>query len=121
MSGESKRIPDFARALGSVPSGLFIATAGTGVAPACNTALAVATKVRLGTRTSSPGCTPTTSCARWSPAVPLDNATAWLRPHQRAISDSNAPRSGPTGAIQLESKASSNRARSTSVMCGGDR
>lgn len=32
MSGEPKRIPDFARALGSVPSGLFIATAGTGAA-----------------------------------------------------------------------------------------
>ena len=45
----------------------------TGRAPTYRTTLADATKVSVGTRTSSPGPTPSRMSARWSAAVPLDS------------------------------------------------
>ena len=55
----------------------------TGLAPQWTTALALAANVRLDTSTSSPGCTPLTSRARCSAAVPLDSATAPGQPRER--------------------------------------
>ena len=43
----------------------------TGSAPWCSTAIAVATKLKAGTITSSPGRTPAAAIPQWSAAVPL--------------------------------------------------
>ncbi len=53
--------------------------------------------------------------------MPLDNAAAAGTPSISANSRSNASTCGPSGAIQLESNASSNSARSVSPTSGGDR
>ena len=51
-------------------------SANTGMAPAWRIAPAVATKVREGTITSSPGTSPAAAQIRWRAAVQLVTATA---------------------------------------------
>jgi len=55
-------------------------SAKTGTAPTWSAAVALATKVKAGTITSSPGRTPAALRATSSAAVPLDTATARLAP-----------------------------------------
>ena len=43
----------------------------TGTAPCWSTAIGVATKLKAGTITSSPGLTPAATTAQWRAAVPL--------------------------------------------------
>ncbi len=93
----------------------------TGRAPRYITAFAVAANVNDGTSTVSPRRTPAAISARCSAAVPLLSATACRTPTSSAHLASNASRSGPTGATQFESNASSSSFRSTSVTSGGDR
>lgn len=64
----------------------------TGVAPQYATALAVATYVKVGTITSSPGCTPSASSAMCSATVPFAVASACDVPVKRAKSASNRAR-----------------------------
>ena len=54
----------------------------TGTAPWWSTAIAVATKVKAGTMTSSPARTPAPTSARWSAEVPLLVARQYLRPDE---------------------------------------
>ncbi len=54
----------------------------TGRAPVYRMALAVATKVRAGHRTSSPGPSPKAAQARCRAAVPLATARAWGTPRK---------------------------------------
>ena len=60
-----------------------------------DTAVAVATKVKEGTITSSSGPTPRASRAMRSASVPEDTPTAWRAPRAAANSDSKRPTSGP--------------------------
>ena len=93
----------------------------TGVAPRYVTTFAVAAKVKVDTRTSSPGRRPASDSARCRAAVPLERAAAWGTPTVSQNSRSNASTWGPSGAIQFESKASSSNSRSAGPMCGGER
>ncbi len=67
----------------------------TGVAPACSTALAEATKVIAGTSTSSPGPIPSTSIARNSAAVHDETQRQWGTPIYSASIASNRCTFGP--------------------------
>jgi hypothetical protein len=92
-----------------------------GLAPRYITALALAANVNDGTSTVSPRCTPAAINARCNAAVPLDSATACRTPTRSATCASNASRSGPTGATQLESNASVSSLRSRCPTSGGER
>src|SRR3989339_530232 len=83
-------------------------------------ALAVATKLRAGQRTSSPALSPEASQARWRAAVPLATATACLMPQNWAKPRSNSSVLGPmeshpdlstwaTASISSEPKTTSAR------------
>jgi hypothetical protein len=83
--------------------------------------LALATKVKVEHRTSSPGCTPIRRTARCSAAVPELRQAAARMPVAAHTSSSKAVRWGPAGAIQLVAKASSTKRRSSAPMSGGER
>ncbi len=53
--------------------------------------------------------------------MPLDRAAAWGTPQRAAISSSKPLTWGPSGAIQLVSKASWTRSCSSPDMWGGER
>ena len=72
------------------------ASTSTGVARSYRTGLAEATKVSVGTSTSSPGPTSSRRRATWMAAVPLAQATAWRAPTQAANSRSKRSTKGPT-------------------------
>ena len=79
------------------------------------TALAVATKVRVGTTTSSPGPTPSISRARWRAAVPLESASGGGRADRgRELLfervDVRAERRDPVGVERVEQQRSLLRA-----------
>ena len=93
----------------------------TGVAPRYTIGLTLATIVRVLTRTSSPGPTPTSRSARCSAAVPEQTATAWGAPIARANSRSKASTCGPRGATQLLAKTSATSRPSRPLMWGGDK
>ena len=93
----------------------------TGVAPSWRIGLALATKVRLEHSTASPGPTPSRRKPRCSAAVPELVAAACRMPTHCASSRSKASTCGPSGAIQLDSKASRTSGASSSPRCGADR
>src|SRR5207342_2484102 len=70
-------------------------SAKTGVAPVYRTAFAVATNVRDGTMASSPGPRPAARQIRWSAAVPLATAIAWVEPKYSANRFSSSSVRGP--------------------------
>ena len=79
-------------------SRLYVAgsmSANTGVAPQCQTALAVAMNDSEGTITSSPGPTPRTWSANASAVVQLVVATASADPTRAANCRSNSSTLGP--------------------------
>ena len=90
----------------------------TGVAPQYFTALAVATKVRLGSSTSSSGPTPAAASARWRATVPFATAIPWTAPQKAANSRSNSPIKAPSELIQPERMASTTLASSSSPKTG---
>ena len=91
----------------------------TGSAPQWITAAAVATKVRDGTSTSSPGPMPSAFSARNSAVVPLETATASRVPAKRANSFSNASVRAPA-VIHSESMVSSRTDSSRSSNSSSD-
>ncbi|AFJ63613.1 hypothetical protein MUS_3750 [Bacillus velezensis YAU B9601-Y2] len=66
----------------------------------------MATNVKEGQNTASPFFTPASRRARWMAAVPELTAAALFTPAYSASRASNELTSGPSGAIQLERKAS---------------
>ncbi len=70
-------------------------SAKTGVAPHCQTELAVAMNDIDGTITSSPGPTPATCSASWSAVVQFETATASAAPTRSAKRVSNSRTRGP--------------------------
>ena len=86
----------------------------TGSAPTYRTALTLATKVRAGTITSSPGPTPAASSARCSAAVPLLTAATWRTPRYSLNASSNSAVRGPM-VSQPELRQSSTASTSVSV------
>ena len=89
-----------------MPSVTSLLSTKCGVAPQYRTALAVATKVSVGTSTSSPGSTPASSSATCSAAVPLTTATACLAPVNAARSASNRSTNLPTDETKVVSRHS---------------
>src|SRR6266403_1743463 len=71
-------------------------SAKTGIAPRALTALPVATNVKGGRSTSSPGPTPQARKANTRASVPEPTPTPWATPHRLAISCSNAAPSLPS-------------------------
>src|SRR5690606_34532313 len=93
----------------------------TGTPPSYRIGFTLAQNVSEDTSTSSPGPTPHSLTAKCSAAVPDDRATACGAPTLAANSRSKASTCGPTGAIQLESKASRTKSNSAPSKWGGER
>ena len=79
---------------GSMPNVRASTSTKTGTAPWWSTAIAVATKVKAGTMTSSPAWIPAPISARCSAAVPLLVARQYREPTKAANSRSRARTSG---------------------------
>ena len=88
-----------------------------GLACKCNTTAAVAAKVSVGTRTSSPALIPTASSARCRAEVAELTATACRQPRYRAKSSSNCLTLGPV-VSQPERRVSTTAWISSSPISG---
>jgi hypothetical protein len=86
----------------------------TGLAPRKSAALAVETKVTSGTRTSSPGPTPSAASATSRALEPLFTATASIPSIQRAKRRSNSSTTGPEISQPERTTSAAARASSSS-------
>ena len=92
-------------------------SANTTSAPVRRTALAVARNVIAGTTAASPGPSPTLMAARWSAAVPLEQATASGAFTASASARSKAVTAGPVVRNSPRSTASTAAMSSSSTQC----